>query len=251
MKLAHTTLIASFFFVATAILVPVSATAGGHDCLTQTVAKQAAALQVDFDLKVAIDATRTGKYLRDEVDKLGKSVKAEEDVWSVYTDQCLIQDMMAREIGLLMKRAKLYVAHEDELRQFEVQVVLGRYERAAAEINEAWQKGEIRGDFAAQVISAMSAKVFEYLESLGVVDVRARLQEAIQTLIERGNQAIDRAVAQQQFFVKLYTIRAETALAVLLARAAAGTASVEDLERIWACYSALDRLEKFTTPYEC
>lgn len=247
MKPVPTTLLASLFIAAPFI----TASAGGRECLAQFGSKSAAALQVDKDIETAVDAARHGRDVRPDAVKLGGSVKDEDVAWATFPDQCQIQAMMLQEIGDLQKRANIFRAHEAEFRQFQFQVVLGRFERAVLEIQEAWKAGLIADDIAEKTVYEMRVEAMDYLGSLGVTDIRERLEEAIFTLVERGHHAIDRAIAQQEFFVKLYTIRLEAAIAVWMARGADGTATVVDLDRLGFALAALERLQKFDTPHDC
>jgi hypothetical protein len=250
MKPIHTTLLASAFLAVTYVATPAPALAGGWRCQAQ-FSTSPAAKQVDDDLDAAIHLARKGYPVVTEVDKLEVSMRGEDFTWLNFPDQCLIQELMDAEIADLQLRAANFRAHEEELRQMQFQIVLARYERAVAEIELAWKNGEFAQDIAEKAIYELRVEAFDYLASLGTVSIRARLQEAITVLVERGMNAEDRAIAQQEFFVKVYTVRLEAALAVLQDRVTKGTATKADMLRIPRYVAALQRLQTFSKPYEC
>lgn len=251
MKPANITLLVSALLAASYVAAPGVANAGGRECLAQSLSKTTAARMVDADLDAAIFVARTGRPVTKEVDTLDVSVKGENQAWLDFPNQCLIQDMLDHELADLQTRAAAFRAHESDLLHTQFQIVLGRFERAMGEIQAAWKVGRIADDIAEKTMYELRVEAFDYLQTLGTTDIRARLQEAIWEVVERGMNAEDRAIAQQQFFVKVYTIRLEAALATLQERGANGSATVEDLQRISQILVALERLQKFTTPYDC
>jgi hypothetical protein len=251
MKPVHTILLTSAFLAATYTAAPGSANAGERECLAQSTAKTIAAQRVDADIAAAVEVARLGRSVRSEVFVLEASVKGEDFAWLDFPDQCVIQDMLAHELDDLHERAQAFRAHEAELRQIQFQVVMGRLERAVFEIELAWKNGKIAADVAQKAMDEMRQEAFDYLASLGATQIRERLQEAVTVLIERGMQAEDRDIAQQEFFVKFYTIRLDAALAVWVARGVDGSATQEDLMRISDCLVALERLKRFSKPYDC
>ena len=228
MKPVYTALFTTAFLAVTYTAATAPANAGGRECLAQTLAKSVAAEHVDTAFDVAIDVARQGKFVRAEVAAIGASVKDEDFAWVDFSNQCLLEDMLNQEIADLWNRANAFRAHEAELLQVQSQVVFGRLERAVMQIELAWKQGKIAADVAQKAIESMNTEAFDYLESLGPISIRERLQEAITVLMERGSNIADRAIAQQEFFVKFYTVRLEAALAVWVARGVDGTATAED-----------------------
>ena len=251
MKPVHTTLLASAFLAVSYIAAPGTVSAGGRECMAQSISKSVAAQQVDFDLEVALKAARNGKSVRAEVQKIDDSVVAEDSAWFDVPDQCHIQELLAEELADLHARADAYVAHEADILKFQFHVALGRFERAVEEIHAAWSKGLIADDIAEKAIYEMRVIAFDYVHSLVATDIRAALQVALETMIKRGILAEERAAAQQELYVKVYSLRLEAALAFLQERVAKGIATKQDYLRIAKYVAALERLQTLSKPFDC
>ncbi|MBL8857180.1 MAG: hypothetical protein JNL28_01565 [Planctomycetes bacterium] len=251
MKNFQTTLLAGTFMFVTYIAAPPTAHAGGWQCQAQWLEAQQAQKNVDRSVDVAFTVAAKGKPCIDEVDALDVDVATETFVFSVFPNQCLIQDLLDSEIADLQLRAQNFIAHEKDVIKTQYEIVLARYERAVIELTEAWKSGEMAEDIAEKALFTLRIDAFHYLESLGLTSIRARLQEAISVLTERGKNAMDQIDAQHEFYVKLYTIRLEAALAVLQDRVTAGKASKYDFHMVAKLVAALERLQNSTTPYNC
>ena len=221
------------------------------ECLTQTISKTTAAQQVDNDLDVALKAASSGKSVRAEVDKIEGSVDVEDTTWFDVPDQCHIQELLAEELADLHARADAYVAHEADILMFQFHVALGRFERAVEQIQVAWSKGLIADDIAEKAIYEMRVIAFDYVHSLVATDIRSALQVALDTMIKRGILAENRAAAQQELYVKVYSLRLEAALAFLQERVTMGVATKQDYLRIAKYVAALERLQTQSKPFDC
>lgn len=251
MKLATKTLIVLALLAAAYFAASVPARAGALDLSPQFTSKSAAASQVDADLDEALRVARTGRVVRDEVFKLDVSMKIEELSWSGIPNPCHIQKLLDAELADLHARANAFRATEMDFLQLQFQIVLGRLERAASQIEWDAKYGKYDVDVAEKAIDQLRVEAFDYLESLGMTDIRATLQEAVTALLDRAMHAEDQAIAQQEAYVKFYTVRLEAALAVLQARVTKGVATKQDYLRIADYVAALERLQTMSTPFDC
>jgi hypothetical protein len=248
MKLAHTALLASAFLVVSYVVVPAPAQAGGRACAALV---SNAKKSVDDATDLAIDVARRGLPVRRQVEALEVSVQAELLSKSDIPDMCVVHTMLTQELVDLCARADAFRAHEAELRQTQFQIVLGRYEAALLHVQKAWKDGLMAEDIAIKEMYTMRVDAFDYLQSLGLTDIRLRLQEAITEMIVRGDQAMDRSEAAHDAFKKLYELRLEAAIAVLKERIADGTFTKLDFKRVADAVAVLDNLEFVMQPYTC
>lgn len=251
MKTANSILLASAFLFTTYLAVPTTAIAGGWMCQAQAADPSFVQKQVDCDLDLAIAATHRGPAVLKEVDGLRESVCEEVKTYGAVPDQCMIQDLLETAIADLHARAAVYLAREAEMRVVQFHLVTARFEYAAGQISESWKRGDVADDIAEKALYSLRVEAFGYIESLGVPSIRERLQEAITRLIERGSHALDRAAAQHEFLVNMYTLRLETSLATLRERITDGTATKFDFTLLDRTISALDRLKIFAQPKDC
>ncbi len=182
---------------------------------------------------------------------LDVDVVAENGVYIGLPDQCHIPEMVRNECGDLGLRAWTYVLNEDDVRAAQFQVILGRYERIALWMEDAWAGGRVTDDLYWRAMGYLRSVAFDYIESLGVVSVRERLQEALAVMEERGLNAINRAAAAQDFYYKMYRLRLEASLAVLQERLNNGKATKLDFFRINEIVAALTNLKTGTHPFIC
>jgi hypothetical protein len=250
MKPVHNVLLASSFLIVTYVAAPAPAHAGGWLC-AQSVEQESAQKKVDSDTDIVLDVARHGLPCRPEVEALKAAVEAENLTYVGIPDQCVIQALLDQEMADLRARAAAFVAHEAEVRQAQFQIVLGRYERAVNEIRHAWETGSIAEDIAEKALYSMRVDAFDYLESLGLVSIRARLQEAITELVARGEDAMNRAEALHDTFKKLYELRLEASLKVFEVRVANGTLTKFDILRVDDAIRGLDHLQIAPTPGSC
>jgi hypothetical protein len=178
-------------------------------------------------------------------------VGVEELTYIGLPDQCVIQFMLTQELNQLHALAILYMVHEAELRQAQVQIVLGRIERAVTKVDQAWADGGSGEDIAVQALANMRVDAFDYVESLGVSSIRARLEQAMALLIARGTDAMERTEAVHDTFRTIYELRVEVALAVLQARVADGEFTKLDYERVERAVRGLENLQHSLVPYGC
>lgn len=250
MKTLHTALLASSFLFVTYVAVPTPAHAGGKRC-AQFVDTARAEMQTNVDIDVAIDVARHGLPIRSEVEALQKSVVTENFTYIGPPDPCVLQLMLDHELAQLVARAANYMANEADVRLAELQIVLGRYERAVYKIKLAWKNGEIAEDIAIQALAGLRIDADAYVQSLGLSSIRERLGAAMAELIARGQNAMDHVGAVQDTFRKLYELRLETSLAVLESRIAEGKFTKLDYERVQFAVEGLQKIQTFPTPGDC
>ncbi len=251
MKTLHTTLLAASFFLVTYVAAPTTAHAGGWFCAQAAADSTTVEKLVNGDTDIALAVARQGLPCRVEVEALQGSVASENFTYIGIPDQCVIQVLLTQELEDLHTRAANFLAHEIEVRQTQFQIVLARYERAVINIQEAWKNGEIAEDIALKAIYTMRVDAFDYLESLGVTSIRARLGEAMAELIARGTEAMDRAEALRDTFRKLYELRLEASLRVFEARLASGKLTKFDYKRVEESVRGLEYLHTQMKPYDC
>lgn len=252
MKTLHTALLASTFLCVTYVVVPGPARASSS-WITQVGFIEASReeKQTNHATDVALDAASKGFPIHDEVDTMKTSVDLEDLNHFPVPDACVIQTQLAEELGDLYQRARDFRAHEVDVRQTQFQIVVGRYERAVLEIQERWKNDEMADEVALKAMFAMRADAFDYLQSLGVIEIRRRLDEAMSELIARGQDATDRANAIRDNFQKLYDLRLESAVAVFNARVASGNWTKQDWQRIEDTLSAIEKLALYGRPNDC
>ena len=248
MKTLHTALLASSFLFVTYVAAPAPAHAGGWRC--EQLAGHAEK-NTNAAIDAALDAARRGLPIRSEVEALRTVVGVEEFTYVGMPDQCVIQMMIEHELAKLISRAELYMANQKDVHQMQLQIVLGRYERAVQKIKLAWKNGEIADDIAYQALAGLRIDAEAYLQSLGVVSIRELLQEAITELLARGMDAMDRVDALHDAFEKLYQLRLETALAVLNANIQDGKFTKFDYERVQKAVEGLETLQSAPQPNDC
>jgi hypothetical protein len=252
MKPFTTTLVATAFLAATYIAAPATARADGAvDQAPPFYSKSSAARMVDLQVDAARRVASKGGSVRGEVDKLDGALSDENQAWADFANPCHIQSLLEAEIADLHARADAFRAKEADFLVLQFEIVMGRFERAVAQIEAKWKIGEVADDIFEKTVYELRVQAFDYLQSIGTTDIRAMLQEALTVLIERGMQAEDRALALQQVQVKTYMVRLEAALAVLQERVNKGVATKQDYLRIAEYVAALERLQKMQTPFPC
>lgn len=241
------------FALATALTLSATPTfAGGWQCALQgSLAPTAEEEAVDKSLDIAVDLARHGLDLRGSAADVAVRLDFEHLFWSGLPNACQIQDILDAEVADLRARAEAFRANDKDVRLMEFHVVIGRYERMVANIQERWKAGGFADDLAEKALFTLRVQAFEYVSSLGLTDIRAQLQEAIMRLIQRGGDAMDRANALQETYVKVYTIRLEASLAVLQDRIQKGEATKQDFFRLNQIVAALEYLAAHPAPAPC
>jgi hypothetical protein len=251
MKSLATALLAPALLAASYLASAPSAEAGGKRCASYSEDTLSAEVQTNADLDAAIDLARHGFPVRAEVEALRHSVAAEELTYVGLPDQCVIQHMLTQELNQLHALALMYMVHQAELHQAELQVVLGRFERAVMQVDQAWAAGEIADDIAFMAVATMRAEASAYLDSIGVASIRGRLEAAMALLIARGTDAMQRAEAVHDTYQKLYELRLEVSLAVLQQKLQDGSVTKLDVQRVESAVKGLENLKHALVPFDC
>lgn len=209
----------------------------------------------EFDVDDAVVRTlvevRRGRPAGILLNQLETFLAQENALYEGMPDACYIQEHLASEIAALRAQAARYTLRECEIVDFQREIALGRFERAALEIRTARDAGRGAEDVAEKAIQVLTSQVLDYLDSLPTVSVRARLQDAVDRMTTRAEDAYDRLAEAQIVFRATYGARLESAIDTLQRQMSDGRATIHDFDRVQALVASLEHIENRFLPNDC